>query len=193
MHRLQCQCGSICANIDSVGTSNRIICYCTDCRAFARFLARPDVLDARGGTEIIQVAQSRVRITHGKERLAAIRLTENGMVRWYASCCRTRIGNTMINPKMGFIGLVHSCLDHSQLTNDFGQEVALVNTDAAIGDPKPKQHGLLRSIRSFLLILTKGLLSGGYRKSSLFTQSGLPVVAPQILTTEQLGRLKSAG
>ena len=117
MHRLQCQCGSIRANIDSAGTSNRIICYCTDCRAFARFLARPDVVDARGGTEIIQVAQSRVRITRGKERLAAIRLTENGMVRWYASCCRTPIGNTMINPKMGFIGLVHSCLDHTQLTS----------------------------------------------------------------------------
>ena len=115
------------------------------------------------------------------------------MVRWYASCCRTPIGNTMINPKMGFIGLVHSGLDHTQLTNDFGQEVALVNTDAAIGDPSRSSMGSFARSAAFLLILTKDLLSGEYRKSPLFTQSGLPVVAPQILTTEQLGRLKSAG
>ena len=33
----------------------RFGCYCRDSQAFARFLERPDILDAAGGTDIFQV------------------------------------------------------------------------------------------------------------------------------------------
>lgn len=192
MHRIQCNCGTIRAQLDSVGTSNRVICYCTDCRAFALFLQRPDVLDAKGGTEILQVAQSRLVFTHGAEHLAAVRLTETGMIRWYAACCKTPLGNTMPNRKMIVAGLIHSCLDRSQLDSDFGREIALVNTDTAIGEPKPKQSGLFRTVLRFLRILTTGVLSGGYRTSPFFNQAGAPVAMPQVLDSEQLAKLKGA-
>lgn len=192
MHKVQCNCGAIRANLDPAGVSNRAICYCTDCRAFALFLERPDILDRSGGTELIQVAQSRLQFTLGIERLVAIRLTERGMIRWYSSCCKTPIGNTMPNPKMIFVGLIHSCLNHSQLNRDFGESVALVSTSTAVGDPKPKQVGLVRSMCRFLQMLVVGRMSGAYRKSPFFAQSGSPVVEPRTLTPEQLARLKSA-
>lgn len=192
MHRIQCNCGTIRAQLDSFGISNRVICYCTDCRAFALFLERPDVLDSKGGTEILQVAQSRLVFTQGVEHLAAVRLTETGMIRWYSACCKTPLGNTMPNRKMVVAGLIHSCLDRSQLDSGFGREIALVNTDTAIGEPKPKQSGLFRSILRFLRMVTTGLLSGRYRASPFFNPAGAPVAVPQVLSSEQLAKLKSA-
>lgn len=118
-------------------------CYCTDCRAFAHFLGKaPDVLDEQGGTEIVQVAQPRLRFIQGEDYLSAVRLSDKGMIRWYASCCGTPIGNTLANPKVSFIGLIHTCLDRARMNQDFGTSVAVVNTDTALGSPKPRQRGL---------------------------------------------------
>ena len=127
-----------------------------------------------------------------QRRLAAIRLSDKGMVRWYASCCGTPMGNTMANPKMSFIGLVHTCLDQGRMDEDFGTNVAVVNTDTALGNPKPKQRGLLGVVARFLWIVVASRISGRYRKSPLFNGSGLPQVAPKILPAEELANLKSA-
>ena len=193
MHPVRCNCGAIRGQLEGAGIHNRITCYCTDCRAFARFLGKaPDVLDEQGGTEILQVAQSRLRFVQGDDRLAAIRLSDKGMVRWYASCCGTPIGNTMLNPKMSFIGLIHTCLDRAQMNEDFGTDVALSNVDTALGNPKPKQRGLLGVVARFMWIVVTSRVSGRYRKSPLFSGSGLPRVEPKILTAEALANLKSA-
>jgi hypothetical protein len=193
MHPVRCQCGALRGQLESTGIHNRIICYCTDCRAFARYLGKAsEVLDEQGGTEILQVAQSRLRFLQGEDRLAAIRLSDKGMVRWYASCCGTPMGNTMANPKMSFIGLVHTCLDQGRMDEDFGTNVAVVNTDTALGNPKPKQRGLLGVVARFLWIVVASRISGRYRKSPLFNGSGLPQVAPKILPAEELANLKSA-
>ncbi|MBW7833628.1 MAG: hypothetical protein H3C29_10470 [Simplicispira suum] len=193
MHPVRCKCGTVRGQLEGTGIHNRLICYCTDCRAFARFLGKaPDVLDEQGGTEILQVAQSRLHIRQGEDRLAAIRLSDKGMVRWYASCCGTPIGNTMDNPKMSFIGLIHSCLDQAQMNEDFGTNVAVVNTDTALGNPKPKQRGLLGVAARFMWIVVTSRISGRYRMSPLFNGAGLPQVEPKILPAEELANLKSA-
>jgi len=192
MHRIQCKCGTVRGQLGGKGTSNRVVCYCTDCRAFAHFLGRPgEVLDVQGGTEIVQVAQPRLTFSQGKEHLAAIRLSEKGLVRWYAACCNTPIGNTLINPKVSLIGLIHSSLDHSRMDADFGKDVAKVNTDTAIGEPKPKSNGLFLSILRILWIVLSTRISGQYRRSELFDKSGSLVVRPTILAAEELRRLKS--
>ncbi len=192
MHRIQCKCGTVRGQLSGKGTSNRVVCYCTDCRAFAHFLGRPsEVLDIQGGTEIVQVAQPRLTFSQGKEHLAAVRFSENGLVRWYAACCKTPIGNTLLNPKVPFIGLIHSSLDRSRMDADFGKSVAKVNTDTATGEPKPKSNGLFVSILRFLWIVLSTRISGRYRKSELFIESGTPIVGPTVLTAEELARLKS--
>ncbi|MGH8752007.1 MAG: DUF6151 family protein [Burkholderiales bacterium] len=193
MHPIQCKCGAFRGQLEGTGAHNRVICYCTDCRAFARFLGKaPEVLDDQGGTEIVQVAQSRLRFLQGEDRLSAVRLSDKGMIRWYASCCRTPIGNTMANPKTAFIGLIHTCLDRPQMNEDFGANIAVVNADTAQGKPKPKQRGLLGVVARFMWIVVTSRISGAYRKSPLFTASGLPRVAPKILLAEELASLKSA-
>ncbi len=193
MHSIQCQCGTVRGQLEGTGGHNRLICYCTDCRAFARYLDRAaEVLDVQGGTEIVQVAQPRLRFAQGADRIAAVRLSENGMIRWYASCCQTPIGNTMANAKVPFIGLIHSCLDHANMDKDFGTEVAILNTDTALGATKPVQRGLPGVIARFIWIVVTTRISGRYKHSHLFDAAGAPRVVPSMLTPQELSSLKGA-
>lgn len=193
MHKIQCKCGSLRGHIRGVGTCSRIVCYCSDCKAFTKFLGcSNDVLDAQGGTEIVQLAQPRVVFSHGKDHLAAVRLSENGLVRWYAACCKTPIGNTLANPKVSFIGLIHSSLDHSMMEEDFGTNIAIVNVGSATEESRPKQRGLLGTILRFFWIVLSMRIGGKYRGSQLFNETGDLIVTPLILTAEELKDLKSA-
>lgn len=193
MHPIQCVCGAVRGQIEGVGVHNRLICYCTDCRAFAHFLGRGrEVLDAHGGTEIVQVAQARLRFLQGEERLSAVRLSEKGIIRWYAACCKTPIGNTPADPKVSVIGLIHCCLDAARINEDFGNNVAVVHAETALGDSKPKRRGLLGVVARTLWIVYTQLISRHYKKSSLFNEAGSPRIAPKILSAEELAKLKCA-
>ena len=70
---LRCRCGAVRGTVDDVerATVNHGTCYCTDCRAFALFLNRPDILNAKGGTDIVQTAPRRVRFTQVRISCAA--------------------------------------------------------------------------------------------------------------------------
>ena len=191
-HPIQCRCGTVRGGISGEGVHNRVVCYCADCRAFARYLGRAaDVLDAQGGTEVVAITQSRLGFTEGADRLAAVRLSEKGMIRWYAACCNTPIGNTTADPKVGFIGVIHACLDRGRMDADFGTKVAVVNTATALGEPKPVQRGLFRAILLFIRIVLTARFSGSYRHSPLFDASGSPRVVPTILRAQELARLKT--
>jgi hypothetical protein len=109
---LRCRCGRVRGVATHVGpeTGTRSLCYCDDCQAFARFLGQPDVVDDRGGTDVYQMAIFRVSLAQGADDLRAMRLSPKGMIRFYAGCCRTPIGNTL-GPRVPFIGLVHSFID----------------------------------------------------------------------------------
>lgn len=115
------------------------------------------------------------------------------MLRWYASCCNTPIGNTMADPKVSFIGLIHACLDRTRMDQDFGRDVAIVNANTALGDPKPMQRGSLGVIARFLWIVAVARLNGSHRKSALFSGTGSPCVEPRTLQPNELARLKSTG
>lgn len=184
-HPLQCQCGAVKGLVRDPHSANHAICYCKDCQAFAHFLGRPqEILDERGGSEILQVAPKSVAFTQGMERIACIRLTEKGLVRWYASCCKTPIGNTLITPKLPFIGLLHSCLVRP--LDDFGPIRVWVNTQSAKGEPKPKVAGLWTAGRWFFRTVLKARFNGDYKKNPLFrTETGKPIATPRVLTAEE--------
>lgn len=190
-HAIRCRCGAVRGRLDDKGISNRIVCHCTDCRAFAHFLGQAgEMLDAHGGTEIVQVAQSRLRFDQGADRLATVRLSERGMIRWYAACCGTPIGNTLAAPGAAFIGLIHNCLQRERMDDDFGARVAIVNTDTALGTPKPQQRGLAGAIGRFIWIVVTQRIGAKYRQSPLFDAAGRPRVEPTILSAAELARLK---
>ena len=111
-HPLQCRCGTIKGWVSDTESANRVVCYCRDCQAFARFLGQESAtLDAQGGSDVVQTLPKNVTFTQGADALACMRLTEKGMVRWYAGCCKTPIGNTLENYKISFVGLLHNCLE----------------------------------------------------------------------------------
>src|ERR1700676_68817 len=84
--------------------------------AFARFLERPDVLDAAGGTDIFHMPAGRVKLTAGADAVRCLQFSGK-VFRWYTDCCRTPIGNTA-GPRFPVIGLIHSFMDAGGRTRD---------------------------------------------------------------------------
>lgn len=148
------------------------------------------MLDPRGGTEIVQVSQSRLRFDNGLDELACLRLSPRGLLRWYARCCNTPLGNSLSNPKLSFIGLIHSCMDPASLERDFGSRVADVNTDTALGDPKPRRTGLVPTMGRMLAMVLTDRISGRDRRSPLFTGEGKPIAEPHVLGKAEVDALK---
>jgi hypothetical protein len=195
-HPLQCRCGAIRGFVESPRAANRAICYCKDCQAFAHFLGRPgEVLDPRGGSDIVQIAPRQLTLTAGTESLACMRLKPKGLLRWYAACCNTPIGNTLATPKVSFVGLLHNCLEGSGESLDavFGPVRAWVNTESAKGSPKPVTRGLSSSVLWLLRTVVKARFNGDYKRTPLFrVDTGLPIVAPQVLSSDEHARIMSA-
>ncbi len=192
-HPIKCQCGYIQGTVAALEQATRIRCYCKDCQAFAYFLGDAGtILDSNGGTDIVQTSPSNITFFQGTDRLACVRLTEKGMVRWYANCCRTPIGNTLPSQNFSFVGIVHNCLESSERQlNDFvGATGAQINTESAEGDPKPKSFGILPIIGRNILRMIKDRVNGNYKKNPFFvSETDEPISKPQILEEENYNAL----
>jgi len=94
----------------SPNTVNRVICDCDDCQAFLHQLDRADLLDAQGGSDIIQIAPASLSFVAGRERIVGLRLSPRGLYRWYASCCRMPLGN-MLGPAIPLVGVLAQALE----------------------------------------------------------------------------------
>ena len=186
-HPLQCRCGTIRGFVENPQRANRVVCYCKDCQAFARFLGREsETLDARGGSEVIQVIPKDVTFSQGVESLACVRLTEKGMIRWYAACCRTPIGNTLENFKISFIGLLHDCLETAPLQESFGPIRSYVNPQGAIGTPKPKSAGMWTTVWWVISTIGKARVNGDYKHTPFFRMdTRRAIVEPHVLSVDE--------
>ena len=194
-HPLQCRCGTLKGFVVNPKSGNRVICYCYDCQAFAYCLGRAnDVLDERGGSDVIQILPKNITLTQGVEALACMRLTDKGLLRWYASCCNTPIGNTLATPKMSFIGLLHSCVESADepLADAFGAVRGWVNTKSAKGSLKPKQV-VGPTIGWFVTTVLRARFNGDYKHTPFFrAETGTPVVAPRVLSREEHANVMNA-
>lgn len=191
---IRCTCGKLKGTFTPDRNINRCVCYCADCQAFARFLNREqEILDPIGGTRIVQTIPANVVFTEGIENLACMRLSENGLLRWYAACCNTPIGNTLPTPNPSFVGLIQTCLssDSASLDNSLGPIRMYGHTESAIGDNKPKSVGVLSGTLRIFSIMLKARLSGKYKQNPFFVmESGTPIVTPKVLSTEELQNVK---
>lgn len=195
-HALRCECGTVRGFVADPRKTFRGVCYCRDCQAFAHFLGRErEVLNDRGGTGVIQTVPRNVTFSQGLTALACIRLTPKGLLRWYAGCCNTPVGNTLANYKLSFVGLVDTCLRDPtrSLEESFGQSRAVVYVESARGAPKPRQMAQGRMIGFALGTLLKARLNGDYRRTPLFhPDTGQPIASPRILTDAEHSRLMKA-
>ena len=195
-HPLRCQCGTLRGNVSHPESVSRGVCYCKDCQAYAHFLGKAgEILDEMGGTDVVATLPKHVTFTQGLEALACMSLSEKGMLRWYASCCNTPIGNTSRDFKVSHVGLVHNCLeDPSQtLESSFGPVRMRVNTKHAKGSPKSMPLSTIVSILGFMKSLARARVDGSYRQTPFFTSDrGIPVVAPKVLTRAERDSLMNA-
>lgn len=193
---IACQCGHVRGLLDRspLQFANRVICYCDDCQAFAHALGRPDILDANGGTDIVQIPPAALTITQGVDRIVALRLTEKGLYRFYSSCCRTPLGNT-IGPMIPFIGIPRQALEASgQDPNRLvGPVVGAVHGEYAIGGPPPYSRGVaLRLLTRAVARVVFWRLSGRAWPHPYFNRtSRKPIYPVEVLPSERRRALRA--
>ncbi|MET0591939.1 MAG: DUF6151 family protein [Polyangiaceae bacterium] len=129
---LQCRCGEVRGKVTNASPRavTRAICYCDDCQAYLHHLGRADLLDSHGGTDIVQVAPSSLSFDRGGDRVVGLRLSPKGLYRWYASCCKTPMGNT-VGPALPFIGLTAQAFESAD--EMFGQPLGGILGKHAVG------------------------------------------------------------
>jgi hypothetical protein len=142
---LQCRCGEVRGRVagPSPNRVNRAVCYCDDCQAFLHHLGCADLLNEHGGTDIVQVAPASLSFGQGQERIVGVRLTPKGLYRWYASCCRTPVGNT-VGPAVPFVGIVVAAFASETQRPDeiFGPPVGAIYGKYAVGPVAGVSSGL---------------------------------------------------
>ena len=130
---VHCRCGEVRGRVTDAtrATVNRVVCYCDDCQAFAHHLGRTDILDEHGGTDVVQVAPASLAFHRGVERIVGLRLTPKGLYRWYASCCKTPLGNT-VGPAIPFVGIVAQAFE-AGADELFGEPIGAIFGKYAVG------------------------------------------------------------
>ena len=179
---LSCRCGKLQGSLRgaTAGCGNHILCHCRDCQAFARFLKAPEILDGNGGTAIYQTLPGRVSLTQGNEFLGSLRLSPTGLLRWYANCCGTPLGNTLATPGFRFVGIPLVALPEAE--GAIGPLIGSFFAEQAPQDAHPPANfGFFRvmrrtAVRHFASLM--GLAPGG----SPYFADGEPVAAPHVLT-----------
>lgn len=186
---MQCKCGRVKGTVAELApdTANRCICYCHDCRAFAHWLDRSDLLDAHGGVDIVQVARARMTIEEGRDQLRCLRLTARGLHRWYVDCCKSPVANTM--PRVPFAGLSRAtlaCEDGALPDPD------LIHGRSAVGGLPPGASGglSLRAVARPGKLFASWVVRGLGQPTPLFDRSEKPVSEPRVLTTSEREQLR---
>ena len=191
---LKCRCGAVRGEMQPRRAYTRATCYCKDCRAYARFLGQPGVLDEAGGTDVVPTAPATVRLTAGLEHVACMSLSPKGTLRWYAACCRSPIGNTLPTAKMSFVGLVSTCVETPEAPAEaaFGPVRCCVNTEGAIGEAKPAPFAVGTLIRWFIVTTLLARLRGDWRTNPFFdVETDRPIARPTVLSPDERERLRA--
>lgn len=196
-HPLRCRCGTLQGLVTQPGVGVRARCYCRDCQAYAGWFG-PDasILDAAGGTEVVAMLPSRIRFTAGGEALACLSLSPRGILRWYAGCCRTPVGNTPRSRGVPYLGLMVACLAiEPPIESAFGP-VRMATNRASARRPVPRAGPLggVTALAAPTAAMLTARLGGGYRINPFFdAASGVPVREPQVLSRAEREHLTPPG
>lgn len=186
---IQCECAKFRAKLKAFpkSTPGRLVCYCDDCQAYLHHLARTDLLDSNGGTEVIPAYPADVEILQGLENLACIRLSPSGTFRFFASCCNTPIANTRPDkPWAGFLRHAYTISrDEQKLNQVLGPVRCRIMGRYAKGNPPvgtSDKFGL-RLVLTVLPFMLVGKLLGKSKPSPFFAQDGVTAISiPRVLT-----------
>lgn len=176
-----CSCGTLKGVVHEAAptTGCHLICYCKDCRAFARHMDQMEALEPGGGSPLVQVLPARIEITQGADQIACLRLSPKGLHRWYAACCKTPLANTVGSSRMPLAGMWRPLFES---TDAFGPVVTHGFTKAALPGGPRKDKGLGRMMGGLAKRALAAYLNGTARQSPFFDAAGAPVAIPQIIS-----------
>ena len=191
----RCRCGKLQGEIEPDAAYLRAVCYCRDCQAFARALDREqDVLDPKGGTDIVALRPSGVRFTTGRDQVACLSLSPKGLLRWHSACCQTPFANTPRDPKLPYVGVLASCMagDPGTLDAAFGSPRMALGTDSARGEVAATPVGTTLGVVRIMWGVLWAKLGGGQRANPFFDMAtSQPIVEPRVLTRQERAEAES--
>jgi hypothetical protein len=193
---VRCRCGEVAGVVANASPQkvNRVVCYCDDCQAFLHQLGRADLLNAQGGTDIVQVAPASLTFTKGRDRIAGLRLTPKGLFRWYATCCNTPVGNTL-GPAIPFVGIVAQSFDGGAERSQavFGAPLGAILGKHAIGQPPAGSTGinLLLLLRAITKVLGWRLRGRAWPHPFFQLKTREPIYPLKVLPNEQREALRA--
>ena len=195
-HRFQCKCGALQGLVDQPARALRGICYCKDCRAYSHHLgSTAQTHDSQGGAEFVATLAKFVTFSEGTEHLACLSLSSKGLLRWYASCCRTPIANTVRNWKIPYVGLLGSCLiaDPASYEVAFPRLQMRVNTGGSEQAPSDLRFGTVTALAGFMPRVMLSGIDGTYRQTPFFSApAGLPRAHVTVLSEAERKHAYSA-
>lgn len=123
-------------------------------------------------------------ITDGLQYIACMSLSDKGRLRWHTACCQTPLGNTPRSAKIGYIGIVTTCLDAapSRIEATLGPRDRIVlNTASGKVRPTPLQF-LLGGLNILRHIVVARF---GAPQPSPFLDAKGPLRTPNVPTAAQ--------
>ena len=182
-----CTCGQVRGTISPATPSSgtHLTCHCKDCRAAAIYLKQPD--PAPGGVDLFQTTPDTIRFSQGKERLAILRLGPKGPLRWYASCCKAPMFNTLSRPGPRFATAI---VDRIEDASAIGPVRARAFVQAAGESPKHKNMGLM--VWRLMTRMGAARLSGRWKQTPFFdVETGIPSAPVNVLSADERASVTS--
>lgn len=145
-----------------------------------------NTLDRFGGTDLVQMNQAQIDISHGRDKLRCMRLRPKGLLRWYTDCCNTPVALTL-NARMPFASVVHSFIDTTERDEVLGPVIAWVQTQHAIGQPDYPSRAAKFPLGLTLRVIGRiaiWKLRGLNKPSAFFSNDGRPIAKPTILSDQ---------
>lgn len=191
-----CACGTVSGALIGVGPrrGDRYVCYCADCRDFARYCGRQDTLDAAGGSSVYQTRAGRLQIDTGLDRLGCVNLAGKQLLRWFCGDCRTPLFNTMDSGKWPFLSIVTAGCDAEHrdavLGPPRGSVFAKMATGPDVVTPPVAARTMIRRVVARLLA---DKLTGARKSFPLFDPAtGAPIAQPRSLSDAEKSALGRA-
>lgn len=180
---LGCACGKVRGRLLHDKPVPSVACMCKWCQAYAHHLGREqEMLDQHGGSCVYQVSPPQLRIDEGAEHIRCLRLSKKGALRWYAGCCKSAIANALDNPRMPWLGLLHTFIDAKEPIGPVRYRVNAGERAAQIeGAHKTGSIGLVlwaigRTVRN--------ALRGRGRPTPFYDAQGEPIAEAKPVTRE---------
>ena len=181
-----CRCGGVTGLLHDAAPAQvcHLVCYCRDCRAFARYMDRMGALEPGGGSSLVQVLPARIEMSSGAQHIGCLRLSPKGLHRWYATCCGSPLANTVGSSRMPLAGMWRPLFADPSIFGPVRVHGFVKSALSGQGAPA-KDKGL-----AFMLggLIKRGLgayMAGTARHSPFFDAAGAPVSVPHVLTGDE--------